>query len=85
MSRPPRDWYSGNGLRRGPLGVVQQDHTRITHMPEEILRLAHEEYARRHTQSFERIQERGGFSTGEVVLLLADYVDRLKADAERAP
>lgn len=48
-------------------------------LAEDVLRLAHEEYAQRHDQSFERVQERGGFSLLEVVALLADHVERLKA------
>ena len=60
----------------GPTGVVQRD-TPIRQfppmrLPEVILRRAHEEYAKHHNQSFERIQERGGFGLTEVIGLLAD-------------
>ena len=63
-------------------GVVQIDSqihgNRSIQLNEEILKLAHEEYARHHRQSFERIQQRGGFSVLEVVALLADHVEHLK-------
>ncbi len=42
------------------------------------LRLAHEEYSRHHSQSLERIQQRGGFSVLEVIDLLATRVKRLE-------
>jgi len=46
------------------------------------LRLAHAEYERQFDgQSYERMQERGGFSLLEVVRLLADHVERLKAES----
>jgi hypothetical protein len=51
-------------------------------LPEGILRLAHAEYAKQHPgQSFERIQERGGFGVTEVVALLADAAVRAGAPA----
>lgn len=58
-------------------GVVQP--AIIRGLPESILLLAHEEYAAQgHSQSFERIQERGGFGVMEVIALLADHLERLK-------
>lgn len=46
-------------------------------IPKSLLLLVHEEYkAQGHSQSFERIQERGGFYIEEVIHLLADSVLR---------
>jgi len=47
-------------------------------LPEEIARLAYEEYANQGHggQSFERLHERGGFGVTEVITLLADLVER---------
>ena len=56
-----------------PMGIVQSQDSRFsTQLPEAILRRAHEEYAKHHDQTFERIQERGGFGLIEVIGLLAD-------------
>ncbi|QDV49555.1 hypothetical protein Enr17x_15750 [Gimesia fumaroli] len=82
-------FYCGRMLNDSePQGVVQVEHSWFKRnrerepitMPESILRLAHEEYAAQgHSQSFERIQERGGFGVMEVAALLADRVQRLEA------
>jgi hypothetical protein len=50
-------------------------------LPEEVLRLAQAEYDIRYPdkQPYERMQERGGLSVLEIVGLLADHVERLKA------
>ena len=47
-------------------------------VPARIARLAYEEYAHRYGrgQSFERLHERGGFGTEELISLLADLVER---------
>jgi hypothetical protein len=81
------NWYRSCPWRADvPRGVVQVDHRwqRRPHerptLPEGILRLAHAEYAKQHhRQSFERIQERGGFGITEVVALLADAAVRAGA------
>ena len=82
MSKP-RHYHDYNN--EGPQGVVQvdsqfRDRDIRPSLPESILRLAWEEYHRQHPgQSFERIQQRGGFWISEVTSLLADYVERLEA------
>lgn len=62
----------------GPTGVVLGDPEKIKRLPEGILRLAQKEYENQygHSQDYERIQERGGLSYGEVVYLLADLAER---------
>ncbi len=56
-----------------PMGIVQSQDSRFSiQLPEAILRRAHEEYAKHHDQTFERIQERGGFGLTEIIELLAD-------------
>jgi len=70
----------GGDMKRGEQGVVQaEDHKTL---PVPILRLAYEEYVRQYgkRQSFEQIQDRRGFGIGEVISLLADYVERLKEE-----
>lgn len=67
-----------------PTGAVQVDHqigppglAVSFQLDEEILRLAHREYVAQHNrQTFERLQERGGFSLIELVCLLADGLAR---------
>ena len=66
-------WYGHVYDHDGPMGVVQSQDSRYSlTLPEAILRRAHEEYAKHHNQTFERIQERGGFGLTEVIGLLAD-------------
>ncbi len=80
-------WYAGGALDREPQGRVQVDSALVRHddrrrrtLPEALLRLAHEEYDRQHPrQPYERMQERGGLSVLELVMLLGDHVERLKA------
>lgn len=45
---------------------------------ERIARIAYDEYVERYGtgQSFNRLHERGGFSVGELIELLADAVER---------
>lgn len=47
-------------------------------VPREIAALAYEEYSGRYgtSQSFERLLERGGFSSTEIIAHLADLVER---------
>ncbi len=47
---------------------------------ERIARLAYAEYADQGHggQSFERLHERGGFGSGELIMLLAERVERLE-------
>jgi len=60
---------------------------RTTHsIPEPIARLAHDEYARIYGadyQTFERLHERGGFGVGEVIALLADALERERAEHQQ--
>ncbi len=75
-----RKWYGHVLDHDGPTGVVQTDTpTRqfpVLRLPEAILCRAHEEYANQHPgQTYERIQERGGFGLTEVIGLLADALD----------
>ncbi len=67
-------WYGHVLTARGPMGVVQSELSRKPiRLPEAILRRAHEEYTKQHHgQSYERIQERGGFGLMEIIGLLAD-------------
>lgn len=82
-------WYGGGKWDKAPQSVVQRGsfgrgfESRAT-IPEEIARIAHVEYARRHSQTFERLQERGGFSVAEVIMLLADTITRLEAGRGKA-
>lgn len=48
---------------------------------ERIARIAYDEYVKRYgpNQSFERLHERGGFSVGELIDLLAEAVERRSA------
>ena len=72
-------WYGNVGDYQGATEVVQID-SRLSQprrlalrLPEPILRRAHEEYVSQYPgQSFDRIQERGGFGVLELVGLLAD-------------
>ena len=65
-------WYGHIYDHDGPMGIVQSRGEPIR-LPEAILRRAHEEYANQHrTQTYERIQERGGFGLTEIIGLLAD-------------
>lgn len=71
-------WYGGRDWRGGKQVPCQWGNVRreATTIPEPIARLAHEEYARHHNQSFERLHERGGFGPAEVMMLLADTIER---------
>lgn len=69
-----------------PQGKVQvEDRIRTRHgkpytLPEELLRLAQDEYDIQFPgQPYERMQERGGLGIGEVVRLLADALERERA------
>ncbi len=66
-------WYGHMHDSDIPMGIVQSQDTRYSiRLPEAILRRAHEEYAKHHDQTFERIQERGSFGLTEIIELLAD-------------
>lgn len=54
-------------------------------VPEWLAKLAHNEYARHHRQSFARIAERGGFGRAELVALIRgdyDAIQKAQADLE---
>ena len=85
MYRPR--WYRSlsGSWSNAPQGVVQipmewkHAHMRVREptMPEDVLRLAQEEYDRQHPgQPYERMQERGGLGVVEVIALLADAIER---------
>lgn len=85
MTTPRRYWYVGFTPSEVPLGRVQVErHIRgeaSINWPEHVLRLAHAEYERRFPgQDYEQMQERHGLGVEEVVMLLADYLDRLGAE-----
>ena len=70
-------WYTIWPKENGNIyGRIQSEKFNV--LPIEILRMAYDEYAAQGHggQSFERIQERGGFSAREVISLLADSVLR---------
>ena len=79
MSKPnfkPRH-YHGYNYDSLPQCRVQKET--VSEISEDIVRLAYAEYHKQHpAQSFERIQERGGFGVHEVIRLLADHIERLK-------
>lgn len=56
-------------------------------IPEGVARLAYEQYAHRFgtSQSFERLHERGGFGTLEIIGLLADLVERERGVPDPKP
>jgi hypothetical protein len=58
--------------------TTRQARARRPQLPEEIARLAYEEYANQGhgDQSFARLHERGGFGVTEVITLLADLIER---------
>lgn len=63
----------------GTMPVLSQaPHNKKRLLDERIARLAYEEYERQYgnSQSFERLHQRGGFSVGEVITLLADALLR---------
>lgn len=85
----PRHFYGDwNGEKFGKYQVdssltdVARRQNGNPQIPDSILKLAYEEYHRQHRngQSFERIQERGGFSLLEIVSLLADKIERMDWD-----
>lgn len=83
MKRRRRHYANRANVPKGIVQVEPMFEQRIgrpkpVYLPESILRLAHEEYSMYHNQSFERIQERGGFGVMEVITLLADHINRLK-------
>jgi hypothetical protein len=58
--------------------MQRSDGERRGTIPEGIARLAYEQYSFLYgtSQSFERMNERGGFGTLEIIGLLADLVER---------
>lgn len=72
-------WYGSKWgvAERGVVQVSQTEEYLRGGIPLPILRLAGEEYERHHGQTFERVQERGGFSVSEVIMLLADALERV--------
>lgn len=64
--------------KRVPVQRLHGRDSQALTIPEPIARLAYEEYAAQfgRSQSFERLHERGGFGTMELICLLADLVER---------
>ena len=83
------DWVMHLTSWHGPKGKAQvhfrreelSDHSMM--LPEPVLRLAFAEYERRfgRSQSYERMQERGGLNVLEIIGLLADRVLTLEGSA----
>lgn len=82
MSRFRARWYTGTAERQQRV-AMQRSTVTERGVPEAIARLAYEEYANQGhgSQSFDRLHERGGFSETEIVLLLADLIERERARA----
>ena len=59
--------------------VPMQNDRHLTTVPRWIAELAHEDYHRHHEQTFDRLHQRGGFSTGEVIGHLAAALLRERA------
>ena len=80
MSRFRPRWYTGSISRKGPFVAVQAPGSQAR-LPKEIALVAYAEYAAQGHggQSFDEIQQRCGFSWGEVVMLLADALERERA------
>lgn len=82
MAERFRGWFYGKGAkvqgREGdpPVQPLRRQYGTINPL---IHKLAWEEYARQGhgNQSAERIAERGGFGTGEIIMLLADALLRV--------
>lgn len=73
--KPEDRWYGTKDFSGSEQVPVQSSHCRT--IPKDIAEMAYAEYAIHHgSQSFERLHERGGFSFGEVVMLLADALNR---------
>ena len=74
-----RYWFAGNVWRAEvvPMQVVHR-----TNIPEPIAQLAWAEYQRRFSsQNFDDFfHGRGGFSSTEIILLLADALERQEAE-----
>lgn len=88
VEQPKHGWYAGDALTNAEPKVPVQigtegSYRRFSRLPEALVRLAHEEYARHHDQSFERLHERGGFGLIEIIMLLADNVNYWKGQAQR--
>ena len=62
---------------------VRAQPERLTGVPVEIAREAYEEYAAQfgRDQSFERLHERGGFGTTELIYLLFGRIRRMQGEA----
>lgn len=79
-------WYCGTRFYKAEQAVVQVPDV-MRHpirkrptIPDEIHRQAMKEYNRQgHNQTHERIQERGGLCAYEVIMLLADALNRARA------
>lgn len=90
MSAPER--WMGRIATSEPRGPVQmedflRDRQRRPTLPMGVLELAYEEYSHRYgtSQSFARMNERGGFGLLEVIGLLADLIERERARADSVP
>lgn len=65
-----------NDIQPFPIQGELEDHRRhpACSIPTWLARVAHREYARKHSQTFSRIAERGGFGRAELVALIrGDY------------
>lgn len=83
-------WYGGISSWKGPTGVAQREHVswddryKALHLPEPVLLLAQAEYDIQFPgQPYKRMQERGGLGVLEIIALLADALERERAQSER--
>lgn len=71
------NWRDGAGRSLPTYRVQQEAHSSL---PCELVEEAYREYADQGhgSQSLERLNERGGFGVGEVLMLLYDRINRLQ-------
>jgi hypothetical protein len=71
-----RNYYHPFDIRAGETVRMQVGGHIEPRISADIARMAHDEYAKCHDQSFERLHERGGFSVEEIIALLATALER---------
>lgn len=71
------NWRDGAGRALPTYRVQREAHSEL---PRELVEEAYREYADQGhgNQSLERLNERGGFGVGEVLMLLYDRINRLQ-------
>lgn len=73
------NWRDGAGRSLQTCPVQREEHSVL---PRELVEEAYREYAAQGhgSQSLERLNERGGFGVGEVLMLLYDRINRLQGN-----